>query len=192
MRCSKCSGIIDASKLPKGAAFCPYCGNVLEQAQNKKKSAVAYCPFCGQGLPGNAKFCPNCGKSVPEDPSAAVHAQGEQTVLSTAEHSGVEHEGSGKSLLDYAASAIKSTISGEGRRNRLFKQWVDHAGLPEESVPDLEKTALEMEQERAQQLEQYYLAEHKPQKISNTYLAVAIAAVVFIIAAVVIIVLVLS
>lgn len=189
MRCSKCSRVIDASKFPKGTAFCPYCGNVLKQAQNGKKAAIAYCPFCGQGLPSNATFCPNCGKKIPEEP---VPQATSELMQSAREEPSEVTKQEGKSLIDYAAGAIKNKISGEGRRNRLFKQWVEFAGLPEESVSDLEKSAIEMEEIRARELEQYYLLENKPKRIPNLYLILGAIAVFIIIVLVVVLVNVLS
>ena len=58
MKCLKCG-----AEMPKGSAFCPYCGANVEVTK-----LYSHCPKCGNDLLPNSKFCNKCGYKFEETP----------------------------------------------------------------------------------------------------------------------------
>lgn len=168
MKCPKCSRDIDQSQFPKGLAFCPYCGGNMAVSKKESTSSVAFCPYCGQKLSGSMKFCPNCGKEMP--------AVQEPEVQET------EHKES--EIIDRAASAIRSTFSQDRKKMKLYRQWVEYSGLPQDDIPKVEEGAPEapvIERRLGQQ-----------QRIPLVYMVLGVAIILFIISVIIVLVNVLS
>jgi len=104
------------------------------------------------------RFCPNCGKEIPivKEPEAE-----------TAGHK--EHE-----IIDRATSVIKNTFSQDRKKMKLYRQWVEHAGLPQDDIPRIAEEAPEapaIERRRGQR-----------QQIPMVYIVLGVAIILFIIA----------
>ena len=135
-------------------------------AVSKKESAssVAFCPYCGQKLSGPMIFCPGCGKEMP--------------VVREPEDQETEHKES--EIIDRAASAIRSTFSQDRKKMKLYRQWVEYSGLPQDDIPKVEEGAPEapvIERRPGQQ-----------QRIPLVYMVLGVAIILFIIAIVIVVV----
>lgn len=164
MKCSKCARDIDQSQFPKELAFCPYCGNNLATTRKESASSVAFCPYCGQELSGSMKFCPNCGKEMPvvQKPEVQETKQKESEII------------------DRAAGLIKSTFSQDRKNMKLYRQWVEHAGLPQDDIPKSEESIPEAS-----------VVERRPgqqQRIPLIYMVLGVAIILFIVAIVIVMV----
>lgn len=132
MKCLNCGKDIDESHFPSGLAYCPYCGQDLASSrEGPDTDRLLFCPYCGQELIGRTNFCPHCGKELllPSKAPAGKHEAME--------------------LIGHAADTIKSTFGQERKLKKLYKQWSEHAGLPDEEIPALLETAREVPAERS-------------------------------------------
>ena len=166
MKCPKCSRDIDQSQFPKGLVFCPYCGDNIASSRKEKVSGVAFCPYCGQELSDHMKFCPNCGKEMP----VVKEPEPEET-----EHK--DHE-----IIDRAASAIKSTFGQDRKKMKLYKQWVEHSGLPQDDMPKVEEGAPEAPVVERRQ------GSGQRQQIPTVYMVLGAAIILFIVAIVIVVI----
>jgi len=136
----------------------------MAASKKEKVSGVAFCPYCGQELSGHMKFCPNCGKEMP----VVKEPEPEE-----AEHKELE-------IIDRAAGMIKSTFSQDRKKMKLYRQWVEHAGLPQDDIPKVEEgtteaPVIERRQEPGQR-----------QQIPTVYLVLGVAIILFIVAIVIV------
>ena len=154
MECLNCGKDIDESLFPSGLTYCPYCGQDLTSSrEGLGTDRLLFCPYCGQELIGRTKFCPHCGKELLK-PGMAPSGKHET-----------------KEFIGHAADTIKSTFGPERKLKKLYKQWSEHAGLPDEEIPSLLETAREVPAERRV----------KARNLSTLYIVLAVAIVIFII-----------
>ena len=78
---------------------------------------MPFCTNCGSEITGKMLFCPECGNKL-SPPKAGARDE-------KAYDSGGETEG----------KKAESTVPDSFKKSRLYKQWVEYAGLPAEEIP---------------------------------------------------------
>jgi len=128
IKCPHCSNEINQADYSKGLSFCPYCGGDLKTPK-RSGPPLAFCPYCGNDIGSDMKYCPSCGKEIP------VPHPNEVAVMETGSAQLVHK---GEAIISSAGKAVKGVFSADRKTKKLYKQWVDNAGLSPDDIPSFE------------------------------------------------------
>ena len=81
---------------------------------------MPYCPNCGNEVTDEMLFCPQCGNKL------ATSRAGFTDTTETKIHD---------YTIETKAEKPEAIPSHEIKKSKLYKQWVQHAGLPDERIP---------------------------------------------------------
>ena len=81
---------------------------------------MPYCPNCGNKVINGMLFCPQCGNKLVTSKAGFTDTTDNKTPDYTTETK---------------AKKAEPAPSHRIKKNKLYKQWMEHAGLPDEEIP---------------------------------------------------------